>query len=136
MDCIFCDIVNGRGEAEILYESESVLSFLDIRPINYGHALVIPKTHYENFTSLPEKELKDLISTTQFLSAKIKSSLSAEGFNIIVNNGIAAGQTIFHFHFHIIPRFNNDFKLKPVFKSYKNINIKEFAEKIRSEIKQ
>jgi histidine triad (HIT) family protein len=136
MDCIFCDIVNGRGEAEMLYESENVLSFLDIRPLNYGHALVIPKKHYENFTSLPREELKDLISVTQFLSAKIKSSLNAEGFNIIVNSGRAAGQTIFHFHFHIIPRFNNDFKFKPIFKSYKNGNMKDFAERIRSAIKQ
>lgn len=136
MNCIFCDIVNGRGEAEILYENENVISFLDIRPVNYGHALVIPKKHYENFTALPAEELANLISATQFLSSKIKSSLDAEGFNIIVNNGVAAGQTIFHFHFHIIPRFSNDFKFKPIFKSYENGNIKEYAEKIRSAVKK
>lgn len=136
MNCIFCDIVNGKEDAEILYENDEVISFLDIRPVNYGHALVVPKKHFENFSSLPDSNLKELISATQFLSEKIVSSLEADGFNVIVNNGTAAGQTIFHFHFHIIPRFKNDFNFKPMFKSYENNNMKDFAEKIRSAVKQ
>ncbi len=136
MKCIFCDIASGKEDAEILYDNVGIISFLDIRPVNYGHALVVPKQHFENFTSLPESELKKLIHTTQFLSEKIVSSLNADGFNIIVNNGAAAGQTIFHFHFHIIPRFKNDFNFKPKFKAYENNNMKEFAEKIREAVKQ
>ena len=133
MDCIFCDIIKGKAEAEILYENEKIISFLDIHPINFGHTLVVPKKHYENFLSLPQEELQDLFEALQLISGAVRESIKAEGFNIVVNNGAAAGQTVFHFHFHIIPRFNNDFKFKPNFKSYSTGSMKEFAEKIRLE---
>lgn len=132
MNCIFCDIVNKKEKAEILFENEKVISFLDIRPVNHGHSLVIPKKHYENFLSLPKDEIEELVRVTQFLSSAVKKSLKADGFNIIVNNDAAAGQTIFHFHFHIIPRFKNDFKFKPNFKNYDDIGMHEFSEKIKT----
>ena len=132
MDCIFCDIIGKKESAEILYENDRVISFLDIRPVNYGHTLVIPKTHYENFLSVPPEEMEALILATQKLSNAIVKSLIPDGFNIVVNNGIAAGQSIFHFHFHIIPRFkSDDFKFRPNLKSYDDGTMKEFAEKIR-----
>lgn len=134
MDCVFCDIINGKEEAEILYQDENIISFLDIRPVNYGHTLVIPKKHFDNFLSVPSEELKCIISGVQLLSSVIKSSINADGFNIVVNNGTAAGQTVFHFHFHIIPRFADDFKFKPNFKKYSNGSMKEFADKIRLEL--
>jgi histidine triad (HIT) family protein len=109
MDCVFCDIINGKEEAEILYQDENIISFLDIRPVNYGHTLVIPKKHFDNFLLVPAEKLKNIINGVQILSSAIKNSIDADGFNIVVNNGTAAGQTVFHFHFHIIPRFNNDF---------------------------
>lgn len=136
MNCIFCDIVNKKESAEILFENEKVISFLDIRPVNHGHSLVIPKKHYENFLLLPEDELQELIKVTQILSNAVKTGLNADGFNIIVNNGIAAGQTIFHFHFHIIPRYKNDFKFKPNFKNYDNDSMSNFSEKIKSFLKK
>jgi len=132
MDCIFCDIIGKKESAEILYENDRVISFLDIRPVNYGHTLVIPKTHYENFLSVPPEEMEALILATQKLSNAIVKSLIPDGFNIVVNNGIAAGQSIFHFHFHIIPRFkSDDFKFRPNLKSYDDGTMKKFAEKIR-----
>lgn len=133
MDCIFCDIINKNANAEILFENEKVISFLDIRPVNYGHTLVITKNHFENFLSVPDDELFELIKITKVMSNAIIKSLNPEGFNIVANNGKAAGQSIFHFHFHIIPRFRNDnFSFKPNLKSYDNGSMKEFAEKIRT----
>ncbi len=136
MDCIFCDIIEGRSEAEILYQNENIISFLDIRPVNYGHTLVITKKHYDNFQSVPIEELAHLMKGLQFITSGIVKSVNSDGFNLIVNSGKAAGQTIFHFHFHIIPRYLNDFKFKPDFKRYSNGAMKEFADKIRNELKK
>jgi histidine triad (HIT) family protein len=134
MNCVFCDIISGKEEAEILYEDQNIISFLDIRPVNYGHTLVIPKKHFDNFLSVPADELLHIINGVRVLSAAVRNSIGADGFNIVVNNGSAAGQTVFHFHFHIIPRFKDDFRFKPNFKKYSNGAMKEFADKIRSEL--
>lgn len=132
MDCIFCDILAGKEPAEIIYEDENVVSFLDIRPINYGHALVIPRKHYENFLAVPSNEMNSVINITQKIAGAVSSGLGCDGFNIIANNGKAAGQTVFHFHFHIIPRYKTDaFNYRPKLKNYENGSMKEFADKIR-----
>lgn len=134
MECIFCDIIAKSLEAEIIFENENILSFLDIRPVNYGHTLVITKHHYRNFLSVPPEDLSLLVTTTQKIAEAVQKSLKADGFNIIVNQGAAAGQKIFHFHFHIIPRYTNDFKFKPTFKLYESGAMKNFADQIRSEL--
>ena len=132
MNCIFCDIINRKANAEILFENEKVLAFLDVRPVNYGHTLVIPKTHSENFLFVCKEDLLELIRITQMISGAITKSINPDGFNIVTNNGTAAGQSVFHFHFHIIPRFNSDeFKFRPLIKKYNDGLIKEYAEKIR-----
>lgn len=132
MNCIFCDIVSRKEKAEILFEDEATISFLDIRPMNYGHSLVIPKNHYENFYEIEENDLKAVIKSTQFLANAIKKSINPDGINIISNNGRSAGQTIYHFHFHIIPRFKEDhFTFRFNFKDYSEGLMKEYAEKIR-----
>jgi histidine triad (HIT) family protein len=132
MECIFCNIIDHKAEAEIIFEDEHVLSFLDIQPVNYGHVLVIPKTHYDNFLTVPKDELGKLIHATQFLAGVVKRSLNADGFNVISNNGNPAGQSVYHFHFHIIPRFNNDFTLKPKTKIYGSGTMPEYGNQIRS----
>ncbi len=132
MECIFCNIVNRKAEAEIIYEDDNVIAFLDIQPINYGHTLVVPKKHYDNFLTVPPEELNNLIKATQFITGAVKRSVKADGFNVISNNGESAGQTVFHFHFHIIPRFNDDFTFKPRFKNYTSDGMKQYADKIRS----
>ncbi|MCZ6703472.1 MAG: HIT family protein [Ignavibacteria bacterium] len=132
MECIFCNIAERKSEAEIVFEDDSIISFLDIQPINYGHTLVIPKKHFDNFLTIPSEELIHLINATQYISGAVKRSVSADGFNIISNNGDSAGQTVYHFHFHIIPRFNEDFNFKPRLKNYITGDIKKYTDRIRS----
>lgn len=137
MNCIFCEIVNKREKAEVLYEDEQVLSFLDINPLNFGHTLVITKNHYENFLDVPPQELEVLTAAAQKVSEAMVRSIKPDGFNIVANNGTAAGQSVFHFHFHLIPRFNDDkFKFHHNLKRYPDGEIKKFGEKIRLEIKR
>ena len=136
MKCIFCDIVNHNSHAEVLYDNDNVLSFLDINPVNFGHTLVITKKHYEDFLSVPKEELDHIIRAVQSISEVIQNKLGCDGFNIVINNGIAAGQTVKHFHFHIIPRFHNDdFRFKLNLKKYSDNLMKEYADKIRAELK-
>jgi len=132
MECIFCNITERKAEAEILFEDENIIAFLDIQPVNYGHTLVIPKKHFDNFLTVPHDELSKLMNATQFIAGAVKRSLNADGFNIISNNGDSAGQTVYHFHFHIIPRFNSDFTLKPKVKMYPTGEMKKYADHIRS----
>lgn len=132
MECIFCNIRDRKAEAEIIFEDEHVLAFLDVQPVNYGHTLVIPKKHYDNFLTVPKDELGKLIRASQFIAGVVKRSLNADGFNVISNNGNPAGQSVYHFHFHIIPRFNNDFTLKPVVKNYSEGALQEYGGQIRS----
>lgn len=134
MKCIFCEIVEGNSPAEIIYENNDVLAFLDINPMNYGHTLVIPKKHYPDFTEIPRAEISSVISVVQLVSKAIYGSLGADGYNIVSNNGEAAGQSVFHFHFHIIPRTYSDIKVKFNLKKYQGSSIKEYAEKIRKKI--
>lgn len=133
MNCIFCEIAAGKAKAEILYEDENVISFLDIRPLNIGHTLVIPKTHYDNFLELPEDEIKKVSLVSQIVSQKIMKVFKPDGLNLIVNTGAAAGQSVFHFHYHIIPRYENDkITFNMMFKSYAAGEMKEIAEKIKN----
>ena len=132
MECIFCEIKNRNAEAEILFEDEHIIAFLDIQPVNYGHTLVITKNHYDNFLTVPKDELDRLMHATQFIAGAVKRSMNADGFNIISNNGNSAGQSVYHFHFHIIPRFNHDFSLKPAIKSYSAGSMKEYADQVRT----
>lgn len=132
MECIFCNIREGKAEAEIVFEDENILAFLDIQPVNYGHTLVIPKKHYDNFLTVPKDVLDRLIHVTQFIAGAVKRSMNADGFNVISNNGDPAGQSVYHFHFHIIPRFNNDFTIKPKFKTYGTESMRDYGNQIRS----
>jgi len=132
MECIFCNIAEKKSEAEIIFEDDNLIAFLDIQPINYGHTLVVSKKHYDNFLTVPPEDLIHLVNATQFLAGAVKRSVNADGFNVISNNGDSAGQTVYHFHFHIIPRFNEDFNFKPRFKNYGTGGMKEYADKIRS----
>ena len=108
-ECIFCKIVKGEIPSTKLFESESVLSFLDIMPAAKGHALVIPKKHYSTLLDVPHEELKEVMVAVQKVAAAVMSSVeSAEGFNVIQSNNEVAGQVIPHVHFHIIPRGKED----------------------------
>jgi len=134
MDCIFCEIASKDSEAEIVFENEKYMAFLDINPINYGHTLIIPKAHFDNFLTIPVAELTEMTKLAQYLAGSIKRALKSDGFNIISNNGLSAGQSVFHFHYHIIPRYDNDFQMRPRTIEYKSSEIESYAEKIRESI--
>ncbi len=135
MECVFCSIINRTAPAEIIYEDERIISFLDIRPFNLGHTLVVPKYHSENLLEVPVVYLTDMFRSVQFISAAVVKGLNANGFNVLSNNGRAAGQTIYHCHIHIIPRFDTDtFKFQMNLKSYTNGEMENFGNKIRSQL--
>ncbi|MDO8668768.1 MAG: HIT family protein [Candidatus Buchananbacteria bacterium] len=113
-DCIFCKIIKGEIPSYKVYENGDVLAFLDITPVNSGHTLVISKNHYDNLIDLPEEEAGKLINVIKKITPAIVKATEADGFNLNLNNGSAAGQVINHVHFHIVPRKNNDgYKLWP-----------------------
>jgi histidine triad (HIT) family protein len=136
MNCIFCDIVNRIEKAEILYEDNNTLAFLDIRPFNQGHSLIIPKNHITNFLEASTDDLSAMMQVLQKVTDAVTTALKADGYNILSNNGVAAGQTIFHCHFHVIPRFNSDgFKFKMNLKEYEENEMREIALKIKEKLK-
>lgn len=107
-DCIFCKIAAGEIPSHKVYEDEAALAFLDIHPINPGHTLVIPKAHHQDLLDTPPELLAHLMQVIVKIAPGIVKAVGAEAFNLGVNNGAAAGQIIFHTHFHIMPRFDSD----------------------------
>jgi histidine triad (HIT) family protein len=135
MDCIFCRIVDGTASAELLYENGDAIGILDKRPIHFGHALIIPKSHCRTFLELPRDSLEGVMEATRRVGQALVSSLRLEGFNIFCNNGEAAGQSVFHFHWHITPRYPDDnirFELK--LKQYADGQMASYAQRIREHI--
>ena len=104
-DCIFCAIAAGEIPSFKVYEDDVVLAYLDINPFSKGHVLVIPKEHTEGLLDTPDATLSAVIARVKKVAAHIKDALPCDGFNILQNNGEAAGQTVKHLHFHIIPRY-------------------------------
>ena len=135
-DCIFCKIAKGEIPTEtIIYRDKDVCAFLDVKPVNLGHALVIPNEHYESIFDLPEDTLSAMTRAAKKVAEAIKISLKARGINIGMNNGAHAGQLIFHSHIHVIPRFEGDgYKLWKNKKSFGQKELKETANKIKSAI--
>lgn len=107
-NCIFCKIINGEIPSHVLYEDEQFKVIFDVNPATKGHALILPKEHYANLYELPEETAADAMKLAQRMMRKMTEKLDCDGFNIVQNNGEAAGQTVFHFHMHLIPRYKND----------------------------
>ena len=107
-DCIFCKIAAGEIPSKTIYEDEKYRVILDLGPATRGHALILPKNHYANLFELPEEDAKEVICLAKRMAAIMKDKLGCDGFNLVQNNGEAAGQTVFHFHMHLIPRYEND----------------------------
>jgi histidine triad (HIT) family protein len=133
MSCVFCDIVEGKSKSEIIFENENIISFLDIHPVSYGHTLIITKQHYDSILDVPEDLLSSIMKDVQKLAKKIKHSLSADGFNLVANSGLAAGQSVFHFHLHIIPRLKKDgFRFNPKFIHYSKDEFSGLGNQLRN----
>lgn len=130
-ECIFCRIVKGEIPSTKVFENENVVAFLDISPINKGHCLVVPKKHHETFNDVPEKLLKELVLASQKISKAVEKAVDAEGYNILVSNKKVAGQDVFHFHLHVIPRYADDgFGFQWPHKKYEEGEMNSYKEKI------
>ncbi|MCE4625913.1 MAG: HIT family protein [Desulfurococcales archaeon] len=105
MECIFCRIAEGKAPAWVLYEDERVKVILDIYPVSKGHSLVITRNHYESIHDADPRDVAHAFTVAAALSRIFREKLGAPGVNVIVNSGRAAGQEIFHFHIHVIPRW-------------------------------
>jgi histidine triad (HIT) family protein len=107
-DCIFCKIVAGELPAQIVDEDERTIAFMDIAPATRGHALVIPRAHSADILSVEREDLRAVALAARRLAARAKERLGADGVNLLNSCGSAAWQTVFHFHIHVIPRYEGD----------------------------
>jgi histidine triad (HIT) family protein len=122
LDCIFCKIIDKHITAHIVFENDVVLAILDINQSTIGHTLVIPKGHHENFLLTPKEEMLTVMEVAQKIAKKQMETLHAKGVNILMNSYPAAGQTVMHFHVHLIPRYNDDDQVKIELKKHLDIS--------------
>ena len=107
-NCIFCGIAEGKVKANVVHEDDDTICFLDLSPISKGHCLIAPKRHFENIFDIDETVLQKIISNAKGISQVLKDRLGANGVNILHASGKAAQQSVFHFHMHLVPRYDND----------------------------
>ena len=107
-NCIFCKIANGEIPAKTLYEDEEFRVILDLAPATKGHALILPKSHYKNLYELPDETAAKVMKLAKKMATTMTEKLGCDGFNIVQNNNEVAGQTVFHYHMHLIPRYQGD----------------------------
>lgn len=130
--CVFCKVIRGELPSAKVYEDKDVLAFLDIKPVNPGHTLVIPKKHFENIHDTPDEIFSKLAVVAKKIAGVIQEKLGAKGVNIGMNNGPAAGQVVFHAHVHVMPRYGKDNHKLWIGKEYSGNEREQVAEKIRS----
>lgn len=107
-DCIFCKLANGDIPTRTLYEDELFRVIMDTSPATKGHALILPKEHVQDLFELPDETAGKAMVLAKKMAGRIKEKLSCDGYNLVQNNGEVAGQTVFHFHLHLIPRYKDD----------------------------
>jgi histidine triad (HIT) family protein len=107
-DCIFCAIASGEGPGEIVQEDEHTVAFMDINPWTRGHALVVPRTHSKNLLEISDDDLARTMAAVKRLAARMREALGCDGINALNSTDPAAWQTVFHFHVHVIPRYDDD----------------------------
>lgn len=107
-NCIFCKLANGEIPTNTLYEDEMFRVIFDLSPASKGHAIILPKEHYRNLFELPEEVAAKVMVVAKKLAIVMTEMFEADGFNLVQNNNECAGQTVFHFHLHLIPRYEND----------------------------
>lgn len=122
-DCIFCKIASGEIPSYKLYEDDKFIAFLDISQVTEGHTLVIPKKHFKDIHEIDAQTVSEMYLLVHKLAQHITAKTKAKGVNILNNNGLAAGQTVFHYHVHIIPRYDKNDKITITFNENKNFDI-------------
>lgn len=134
-DCIFCKIVRGEIPSYKLYEDENVLAFLDISQVTKGHVLVIPKDHYDSFLSTPKDTMHQVYDVAQRIGQVLIKFMNAKGVNVLTNNYEAAGQTVMHFHVHVIPRYEeSDGFILEMKDNHEGLNLPAIAEFIKDSL--
>lgn len=134
-DCIFCKIANGEIPSATVYEDDNFRAILDIAPSHKGHTIILPKIHAANIFELPEDIAKGIFPVAKKVATAIKETTACDGVNILQNNGAAAGQSVFHLHVHVVPRFEGD-GILPVWPqgSYEEGEAAELAAKISANL--
>lgn len=134
-NCIFCKIISGDIPSSVLYEDEAFKVIMDISPAAKGHAIIIPKKHFANLFELEDDFANKLLIVAKKVAKAMNKELECDGINLLQNNGEAAGQSVFHIHFHLIPRYHDD-KVKITWTpgQYKDGEAKELADKIARHI--
>ncbi len=107
-NCIFCKIINGDIPSRKIYEDENFVVMMDVSPASKGHSLLLPKEHYANLFEMPEELCKEVLTVAKKVAKQMMETLNADGINLLQNNGVAAGQTVFHYHMHLIPRYEGE----------------------------
>ncbi|USK71056.1 HIT family protein [Peribacillus asahii] len=135
-DCIFCKIIKGDIPSTKVFENEHVVAFLDISQVTKGHTLVIPKVHKENVFELTPEIAKEIFAVVPEISRAIKQEFNPLGLNLVNNNGEAAGQSVFHYHMHIIPRYGEGDGFGAVWKTHDSEYTPEDLQNIANAIAQ
>ena len=133
-NCIFCKLANKDIPTNIIYEDDRFTVILDASPATRGHALILPKNHAANIYELPDEDAAAVFVLAKKLATKMTEILHCDGFNIVQNNGEVAGQTVFHFHMHLIPRYLNDGNQEKLAWNHADLSPEEIAE-IASELR-
>lgn len=129
--CIFCSIVNGEIPSNKIYEDDMVIAFLDINPTSYGHTLVVPKKHCDSFLDCEEEVRDHVFKVAQQLANTLEEKLHCDGINILSNIHEAAGQSVSHFHVHLIPRFKDDDHVTIEFHEIDKPDFNELMQKLK-----
>lgn len=131
-NCLFCKIIAGETPCEKVYEDADTMAFLDIKPVNFGHTLIVPKDHYMNALEVPEELFMKMIASAKKVAHTFKNGIGVDDFNIAMNNGSHAGQMVFHAHIHVIPRVEGDgFQLWHGKRDYEGTEMHDTAEKLK-----
>ncbi len=135
-DCLFCKIIDGSIPSTKIYEDDHVYAFTDISPVAKGHTLLIPKYHCQDLFEMPEEVARNLYAVAPKIANAIKAAFQPIGLNTINNNGAAAGQTVFHYHLHFIPRYDEKEGLGLIWQTqkYSPEQLAEVAESIKANI--
>ncbi len=107
-ECIFCKIIAGEIPCISLWEDQETLAFMDINPANPGHALVIPKQHWQDVYTIPDEAIGAVAATARRIATAVRTALTPDGINLVQANGPGAAQSVFHFHMHVLPRYSGD----------------------------
>lgn len=132
-NCIFCKIIKGDIPSRTIYEDDSYKAIMDVSPASKGHVIVLPKTHVANIFEIEEEDLAGAVIVAKKVAAALKKAFNCDGVNILQNNGEAAGQTVFHLHVHVIPRYEGD-TVNIKWKQIEDMDLDSIYEEIKKEI--